>query len=80
MITKYLLNLITRRKTFFASKARLNCISPLKISLDKYLKIDKQSFKKNFFCRHSNLVAPEVIGCYLIRNSIDKGLIKGMIV
>ena len=25
-------------------------------------------------------MAPDLIGCYLIRNSIDKGLIKGMIV
>ncbi len=69
-----------RKKIFYASKARLNSISPLKISLDKYLIIDKESFKKNFFNRHSKLVAPELIGCYLIRNRIDKGLVKGMIV
>ena len=61
-------------------KARLNRISPLEINLDNYFKIDKQSFKKNFFSRHSKLVAPDLIGCYLIRNSFDKGLLKGMIV
>ena len=71
---------MTREKCFYASKDRLNCIWPLKINLDKYFKIDKQSFKKNFFCRHSKLVAPDLIGCYLIRNRIDKGIIKGMIV
>ena len=65
---------------FYASKARLNSISPLKIKLDKYLKIDKQNFKKNFFYRHSKLVAPDLIGCYLIRNSISQGILKGMIV
>ena len=26
------------------------------------------------------MVAPDLIGCYLIRNSLDKGLVKGMIV
>ena len=71
---------MTREKFFYASKARLKCISSLKINLDKYLKIDQQSFKKKFFCRHSKLVAPDLIGCYLIRNRIDKGIIKGMIV
>ncbi len=65
---------------FYASKARLNSISPLKIKLDNYLKIDKQSFKKEFFYRHSKLVAPELIGCYLIRKSIDQVILKGMIV
>jgi len=65
---------------FYASKARLNSVSPLKIKLDKYLKIDKQTFKKDFFYRHSKLVAPDLIGCYLIRHSIKQGLLKGMIV
>ena len=65
---------------FYASKARLNSISPLKIKLDKYLQIDKQSFKKDFFYRHSKLVAPDLIVCYLIRNSISQGILKGMIV
>ena len=55
-------------------------MSPLKINLDKYLTIDKQSFKRNFFNRHSKLVAPDLIGCYLIRNSLKKGLVKGIIV
>ena len=37
-------------KNFFCdSKTRLYRISPLKIDLDKYLKINKQSFKKIFF-------------------------------
>ena len=65
---------------FYALKTRLNGISPLKIKLDKYLKIDKQTFNKKFFYRHSKLVAPDLIGCYLIRNSISKGILKGMIV
>ena len=47
---------------------------------DRYLKIDTKPFQKNFFYRHSKLVAPELIGCYLIRNKIDQGLLKGMIV
>ncbi len=65
---------------FYALKARLNGISPLKIKLDKYLKIDKQTFKKNFFYRHSKLVAPDLIGCYLIRKSINQEILEGMIV
>ncbi len=65
---------------FYTSKARLNSISPLKIKLDKYLKIDKRSFKKDFFYRHSKLVAPDLIGCFLIRNSINQGILRGMIV
>ena len=69
-----------RKRFFYASKTRLNSISPLKINLDKHLIIDKESFKNNFFNRHSKLVAPDLIGCYLIRNRIDKGLVKGMIV
>ena len=69
-----------KKKKFFNSKTRLNSISPLKIKLEKCIKIENQSFKKNFFCRHSKLVAPDLIGCYLIRSRIDKGTIKGMIV
>ena len=44
------------------------------------MQIDNQSFKKNFFYRHSKLVAPDLIGCSLIRNRTDKDLLKGMIV
>ena len=44
------------------------------------MQIDNQSFKKNFFYRHSKLVAPDLIGCYLIRNRLKKGLLIGMIV
>ena len=47
--------------------------------LDKYLKIEKHSFPKNFFYRHSKFVAPDLIGCYLIKNN-EKDKIKGIIV
>ena len=47
--------------------------------LEKYLKIKKHSFPKNFFYRHSKLVAPDLIGCYLIKNN-EKDQINGMIV
>ena len=48
--------------------------------LDKYWKIEEELFPKNFFYRHSKLVAPDLIGCYLIKknNKIDQ--IKGVIV
>ena len=48
--------------------------------LDKYWKIEKHLFPKNFFYRHSKLVAPDLIGCYLIKknNVIDQ--VKGIIV
>ncbi len=36
-------------------------------------------FPKNFFYRHSKLVAPDLIGCYLIKNN-EKDQIKGIIV
>ena len=61
-------------------KTRLNSISPLKIKLDNFFKIDKLSLQKNFFYRHSKLVAPDLIGCYLIRNSLDRNLLTGIIV
>ena len=59
---------------------RLIIISSLKIKLDLYFKIVKNYFPKNFFCRHSKQVAPDLIGCYLVKNNKDKGLIKGIIV
>ena len=58
---------------------RLNYLSQLKIILDKYHKIEKHLFPKNFFYRHSKLVAPDLIGCYLIKNN-EKNQIKGVIV
>jgi len=36
-------------------------------------------FQKNFFYRHSKLVAPDLIGCYLIKNN-GKNKVKGVIV
>ena len=50
------------------------------MKLDQIFKIVDQSFPKNFFYRHSKLVAPDLIGCYLIRNKNERGLIKGTIV
>ena len=47
--------------------------------LDKFWKIEKHLFPKNFFYRHSKLVAPDLIGCYLIKNT-EKDQIKGLIV
>ncbi|MBO6971073.1 MAG: DNA-3-methyladenine glycosylase [Prochlorococcus marinus CUG1431] len=35
---------------------------------------------KNFFYRHSRLVAPDLIGCYLINKNNEKDKFKGMIV
>ena len=40
-----------------------------------HIKIEKHLFPKNFFYRHSKLVAPDLIGCYLIRNN-EKNQIK----
>ena len=47
--------------------------------LDEYWKIEKHLFPKNFFYRHSKLVAPDLIGCYLIKNN-EQNQIKGVIV
>ena len=47
--------------------------------LDEYWKIEKHLFPKNFFYRHSKLVAPDLIGCYLIKNN-EQNQIKGFIV
>ena len=38
-----------KKNFFYASKARLNCISSLKINLDKYLKNRYTTFSKKFF-------------------------------
>ena len=48
--------------------------------IDKYWKIEKHFFPKNFFYRHSKLVAPDLIGCYLVRQNNEKDTIKGIIV
>ncbi|MBO8231258.1 3-methyladenine DNA glycosylase [Prochlorococcus marinus str. MU1402] len=40
----------------------------------------KHLFPKNFFCRHSKLVAPDLIGCYLTKKNNEKDQIKGIIV
>ena len=48
--------------------------------LDKYWKIEEELFPKNFFYRHSKLVAPDLIGCYLIKRNNEKDIIKGIIV
>ena len=37
-------------------------------------------FSKNFFYRHSKLVAPDLIGCYLIKKNNEKDQLKGIIV
>ena len=48
--------------------------------LENYEKIKENLFPKNFFYRHSKLVAPDLIGCYLLRRINEKYQIKGMIV
>ena len=48
--------------------------------LEKYLKIEQNILSKNFFYRHSKLVAPDLIGCYLIKKNNDKEFVKGIIV
>ena len=47
---------------------------------DLYRKIEKNLFPKNFFYRHSKLVAPELIGCYLIKKKNIQDEIRGIIV
>ncbi|MDC3122066.1 DNA-3-methyladenine glycosylase [Prochlorococcus sp. AH-716-J21] len=37
-------------------------------------------FPKNFFYRHSKLVAPDLIGCYLIKKNNKNDRVKGLIV
>ena len=43
-------------------------------------KVIEEILQKNFFARHSNLVAPDLIGCSLIRFNAKKELFKGIIV
>jgi len=58
----------------------LNYLSQLKIILDKFWKIKENLFPKNFFYRHSKLVAPDLIGCYLIKKNNEQDQLKGIIV
>ena len=58
----------------------LNYLSQLKILLDKNWKIEKNLFPRNFFCRHSKLVAPDLIGCRLTKKNNEKDQIEGIIV
>ena len=55
-------------------------ISQLEIWLDRNWKIKENSFPKDFFYRHSKLVAPDLIGCYLIKKNNEKSQVKGVIV
>ncbi len=43
------------------------------------MKIEEHLFPKNFFYRHSKLVAPDLIGCYLTKKN-DKDQVRGIIV
>ena len=46
----------------------------------KFWKIKENLFPKNFFSRHSKLVAPDLIGCYLIKKNNKNDRVKGLIV
>ncbi len=46
----------------------------------RFWKIKENLFPKNFFYRHSKLVAPDLIGCYLIKNNNKNDRVKGLIV
>ena len=46
----------------------------------KFWKIKENLFTKNFFYRHSKLVAPDLIGCYLIKKNNKNDRVKGLIV
>ena len=46
----------------------------------KFWKIKEKLFPKKFFYRHSKLVAPDLIGCYLIKKNNSFDLVKGVIV
>ena len=43
-------------------------------------KIKENLFPKNFFFRHSKLVAPDLIGCHLIKKNSKNDIVKGLIV
>ncbi|WP_071840791.1 DNA-3-methyladenine glycosylase [Prochlorococcus sp. MIT 0604] len=42
--------------------------------------MEEELFPKNFFYRHSKLVAPDLIGCYLIKKNSEINQVKGVIV
>ena len=44
------------------------------------MKIKEELFPKNFFYRHSKLVAPDLIGCYLMKKNNEKDQLKWIIV
>ena len=46
----------------------------------KFWKIKENLFPKKFFYRHSKLVAPDLIGCHLIKRNNEQDHIKGIIV
>ena len=46
----------------------------------EFWKIKKKLLPKNFFYRHSKLVAPDLIGCYLIKKNNKNDQVKGLIV
>jgi len=48
--------------------------------LVKFWKIKENLFPKEFFYRHSKLVAPDLIGCYLIKKNNKNDRVKGLIV
>ena len=48
--------------------------------IDRYWKIEEELFPENFFYRHSKLVAPDLIGCYLIKKNNEIDQVKGLIV
>ena len=39
-----------------------------------------QILKKNFFARHSTIVAPSLIGCRLVRSNKNEDILQGIIV
>ena len=61
-------------------KTRLQSHSKLKYILVISVKIIEEILQKQFFARHSNLVAPDLIGCSLIRINNRKEILKGIIV
>ena len=48
--------------------------------LDGYWTIEEELFPKNFFNRHSKLVAPDLIGCHLIKKNNEIDQVQGVIV
>ena len=61
-------------------KTRLYLITPLKIQLVNLLKVIKKILNKDFFSRHSSIVAPELIGCLIVRLNNGVKIQEGIIV